>query len=157
VVGFEEEEGDFLGTAGEASVFRRAWLVCEPDSLLGLAGLASTSRNSNTSTSVFGMDERLAEEEEQVSSSPGICFTLVEGEDLGQGGRGPKGASRSVSRLDLNWKGGNRFSRLSELSLVSVIFGRGELASWETGTSHPYLATVFLSSSWNAALVGSGR
>jgi len=137
-------------------------LVWAQASLDGLAGLASTSLNSNTSTSVLGMEERFAEEEEQLSSSSGIFFILFEGEDFGQGGRGPKGAassstsSKSAGRL--MWfpnsdAGSNKFSRLSELSLI---WERVSLGGSETGTSHLYLTTCFLSSSWNAALVGRG-
>lgn len=65
-------------------------LVWDSASQFGFIGLASTSRNSNTSTSVLGISDKLAVEEEFESS--GIFFSLFEGDDLGQGGRGAYGA-----------------------------------------------------------------
>merc|ERR1719187_447521 len=88
-------------------------VVWAPASLLFLHGLASTSRNSNTSTSVLGMEERLAEDEVSdpvLISSSGIRRMLLEGEDFGHGGRGPNGASFSSSL--------NRFSILPEPSFI---------------------------------------
>lgn len=73
-------------------------------------------------------------EEEDVE--PGSCFILFEGEDFGQGGRGPS-ASKSGS-------GSNRFSRLSEPSLI---FCRVDVCDFETGTAHLYFPTDFFSSS----------
>lgn len=60
--------------------------VWDSASQLGFIGLASTSRNSNTSTSVFGISDKFAVDEEFESS--GNFLSLLEGDDLGQGGRG---------------------------------------------------------------------
>jgi len=85
------------------------------------------------------MEERLAEEEvfePLLGSSSGIRRILLEGEDLGQGGRGPNGASVS-SEL-------NRFSKLPDPSLI---FESRLVDCFETGTSQLYLATFLVSSS----------
>jgi len=110
--------------------------VCAPASLLGFEGLASTSRNSNTSTSVLGMEDRLPEDEEQDPGSAGSSFILLEGEDWGQRGRGPSA-----------WKSGKSSNRFSRLPDPSLIFCKVELGCFETGTSHLYLPTDFFSSS----------
>jgi len=71
--------------------------VWAPASSVSTLARDSISRNSNTSTSVFGMDERFpVEESEEARLFSWPSCAPREGDEVGQGGRGPSGAPWGV-------------------------------------------------------------